>query len=165
MRANAWGHDELKRIFRLCRIYASVDRVSIGQDNGLSPGWHQTIILTNAGISLMRPLVINFSEILIKINVFWFEKMHLKMSFPKWCIFIFHWCCLDSFLLLRHRALESYLLKVWGRNKMVNILQTTFSNVFSWDEIVIFRLKFHQSLSNWPHGSTGSGNCVVPNWW
>ena len=40
----------------------------IGSDNGLSPGQHQAIIWTNAGILLIRPLGTNFSE--IKINTF-----------------------------------------------------------------------------------------------
>ena len=38
-----------------------------GSDNGLSPGWHQAIIWTNAGILFMGPLGTNFSEILIEI--------------------------------------------------------------------------------------------------
>ena len=39
----------------------------IGPDNGLSPGQRQSIIWTNAGILLIGPLGINFSEILIEI--------------------------------------------------------------------------------------------------
>ena len=38
-----------------------------GSDNGLSPGWHQAIIWTSAGILFMGPLGTNFSEILIEI--------------------------------------------------------------------------------------------------
>ena len=55
----------------------------IGSDNGLSPGWRQAIIWTNAGILLIRPLGINFSGILIKIDTFSFYKTHLKMSSVK----------------------------------------------------------------------------------
>ena len=55
----------------------------IGSDNGLSPGWHQVIIWTNARLLLIEPLGTNFSEILIKIHTFSFKKMHLKMS-GKW---------------------------------------------------------------------------------
>ena len=36
-----------------------------GSDNGLSPGRHQTIISTSAGILLIGPLGTNFTEILI----------------------------------------------------------------------------------------------------
>ena len=46
----------------------------IGSDNGLAP----------AGISLIGPLGINFSEIWIEIHAFSFIKMHLKMSSGKW---------------------------------------------------------------------------------
>ena len=56
----------------------------IGSDNGLSPGRHQAIIWTNAGIVLIRPMGTNFSEISIKIHIFSFKKMHLKMSSGKW---------------------------------------------------------------------------------
>ena len=42
-------------------------QTTIGSDNGLSPGWHQAIIWTNAKI-LIGPLGINFCEILIKIH-------------------------------------------------------------------------------------------------
>ena len=62
----------------------------IGSDNGLSPGRHQAIICTNAGILLIRPLGTNFIEILIGIQTFSFKKMHLKMSSAKWCPFCFH---------------------------------------------------------------------------
>ena len=51
----------------------------IGSNNGLSPGQRQAIIWTNAGILLIGPMGINFSEILIKIHTFSFKKMHLKM--------------------------------------------------------------------------------------
>ena len=39
--------------------------INIGSDNGLSPGQRQAIIWTNFGISLIRPLGTNFSEIVI----------------------------------------------------------------------------------------------------
>ena len=55
--------------------------IIIGADNGLSPGRRQTIILTDAGISLIGPLARNFSEILIDIYTFSFTKMHLKMLY------------------------------------------------------------------------------------
>ena len=56
----------------------------IDSDNGLSPGWRQAIIWTNAGILLIGPLRTNFNEILIGIQTFSFKKMHLKMSSAKW---------------------------------------------------------------------------------
>ena len=56
----------------------------IGPDNGLSPGRHQAIIWTNAGILLIGPWGTNFNEILIGIQTFSFKKVHLKMSSAKW---------------------------------------------------------------------------------
>ena len=56
----------------------------IGSDNGLSPGWRQTIIWTNAGILLIRKFGTNFSEILSEIHTCSFKKMHLKVSAVKW---------------------------------------------------------------------------------
>ena len=65
------------------RIYASVLTI-IASDNGLSPGWHQAIIWTSAGILLIGPLGTNFSEIWIEIITFSFKKMRLKVSSAKW---------------------------------------------------------------------------------
>ena len=42
------------------------------------------IIWTNAGISLIWPLVTSFSEILIRIHTFSFKKTRLKMSSGNW---------------------------------------------------------------------------------
>ena len=44
--------------------HMSVNWVSIGSDNGLSPIQHQAIIQTNAGLLSIGPLGTNFSEIL-----------------------------------------------------------------------------------------------------
>ena len=51
-------------------IYASLNWIIIGSDNGLSPVQRQTIIGTNAGILLIGPLGTNFSDILIGIQTF-----------------------------------------------------------------------------------------------
>ena len=70
-----WG-----RVTRIC-----VGKLTnIDSDNGLSPGWRQAIIWTNAGILLIGPLGTNFSEILIRVFTFSFNKMHVKMSSGKW---------------------------------------------------------------------------------
>ena len=61
----------------------------IGSDNGLSPDRRQAIIWTNAGLLLIGPLGINFSEIFIEIQTFSLKKMRLKMSSAKCCSF--HW--------------------------------------------------------------------------
>ena len=56
---------------------------NIGSDNGLSPGRRQVIVWTNAAILLIGPLGTNFSESLIIIHTFSFNKMQLKMSSAK----------------------------------------------------------------------------------
>ena len=58
--------------------------VSIGSDNGLSPGRCQAIIQSNAGIFLLWPLGTEFSEILITIQNISFMKMNLTISSTKW---------------------------------------------------------------------------------
>ena len=50
------------------------DLTIIGSDNDLSPGRHQAITWTNAGILLIGPFGTNFSEILIKIIYFHSRK-------------------------------------------------------------------------------------------
>ena len=67
---NSWG--------RVTHI--SISKLTIiGLANGLSPGWHQAFIYTNAGILLIGPLQTNFSEILIKSYIFSLKKLLLTM--------------------------------------------------------------------------------------
>ena len=58
--------------------------ISIGSDNGLSPGRHQATIWTNADILSIRPERIYFNEILFKGQISLFKKMCLNMSSAKW---------------------------------------------------------------------------------
>ena len=53
--------------------------IIIGSVNVLSPGRRQAIIWTNADMLLIGPLGTIFSEILLEIHTFSFNKMHLKM--------------------------------------------------------------------------------------
>ena len=69
-----WG-----RVTHICVVKLTI----MGSDNGLSPGRHQAIIWTNAGLLLIGLLETNFSEILIEIHTFSFKKMCLKMSSGK----------------------------------------------------------------------------------
>ena len=66
------------------RMYASLNWIIIGSDNGLSPVRRQAIIWTNGGILLIGPLGTNFSVILIGIQTFSFKKLHWKTSSAKW---------------------------------------------------------------------------------
>ena len=80
----------------------------IDSDNGLSPGWHQAIIWTNAGILLIGPLRTNFSKISIQIHIFSFKEMHLKMLSVKWRPFclglnvLTHWGLVMSICVRAH---------------------------------------------------------------
>ena len=125
----------------------------IGSDNGLSPGWRQAIIWTNAGILLIRTLGTNFSEILSEIHAFWFKKMHLKMSSAIWHPFCLGlnvlmliwdvWLEFKVWPRLYHSLIVAYWCisqqksgptlaqdgtkpsTHWGRDKMADIFQTT----------------------------------------
>ena len=85
--------------------------IIIGSDNGLSPGGRQAIIWTNAGILLVGPLWINFSEFLTEILTSLFKNMHLKVSSAKW----------------RPFCLGLNVLTHWGFNKMADIVWMKFS--------------------------------------
>ena len=67
-----------------CRIYASVNWISIDSGNGLSPIRGQVITWTSAHLPSIEPLGTNFSEIRIQVQNFSFKKMHFKMSSVKW---------------------------------------------------------------------------------
>ena len=72
----------------------------IGSDNGLLPGRPQAITWTNVGILLIGPLGTNISDMSIKIHIFSFKKIHLKMVSGKWRPF-----CLSLNVLRNHQAL------------------------------------------------------------
>ena len=84
----------------------------IGSDNGMSPG-HYPKFQTNVGILLIRPLGTNFSEILIKIHTFSFNKMHLKMSSSKWWTF-----CLSLNVLTDHTWFKAIKGRPTGENPL-----------------------------------------------
>ena len=98
-----WG-----RVTHICISKLSI----IGSDNGLSPDRRQTIIWTNAEILKIRTLGTNFNEILIKIHIFSFTNIHLKMSSGKWRPF-----CLGLNVL-------THLLQVccWTRSALVQVM-------------------------------------------
>ena len=62
----------------LCKL------IIVVSDNDLSPGRHQAIISTNAGILFILNLGTNFSEILSEVHTFSFNKMYLKIPSAKW---------------------------------------------------------------------------------
>ena len=96
-----WG-----RVMHICLSKYTIN----GSDNGLSPGRRQAINWTNAGILLIGPLGINFSENLVEINTFSFKEKHLKMSSAKWCLFHHGLNELNSWN--THRMITSLYLRV-----------------------------------------------------
>ena len=70
-----WG-----RVTYICVVNLTIN----GSDNGLSSGRRQAIIWTNAGMLLIAHSGTNFSDILMGIQTFSFNKMHFKMSSAKW---------------------------------------------------------------------------------
>ena len=57
-------------MLNVCCIYVSVNQVSIGSDDDLSPIRIQVINLTNAGLLSIGTLGTNLSELLIKYKTF-----------------------------------------------------------------------------------------------
>ena len=83
----------------------------ICSDSGLSPGWCQAIMWTNAGILLIGSLVIHASDIPIIIHTFSLKKLHLKISSVKW-----HPLCLGPNVLRTLQKIEcipSCLMITW----------------------------------------------------
>ena len=56
----------------------------IGSDNGLSPRRHQAIISTKAGILLIGPLAMNFSESLILNSQIFIQEYTFESVVYKW---------------------------------------------------------------------------------
>ena len=86
MQQEEWQHDHVHNLTHWGRVtHICVSNLTtIGSVNGLSPGRRQAITWTNAGILLIGPIGTNFSEILIEIPTFSFQKMRLKVSSAKW---------------------------------------------------------------------------------
>ena len=133
----------------------------IGSDNGLSPGRRQAIIWTNAGILLIGPLGTNFSEISIKIRIFSFMKMHLKMSSVKWrplClglnVLMKHHCCLLLINNIHYREKRLLGARFFVHNacciSMIRYFSQTFPELIVWWLTVLsFSWKVSFFCENW----------------
>ena len=108
-------------------------RTITSSDNGLSPGWRQTIIWTNAAKLLFWPPGTNFSEILIEIHTFSFKKMHLKMLSGKWQSFSLglnvlthkqlemHRCVLSTVAISIHSPVKIYIVSEQFHTKILSL--------------------------------------------
>ena len=112
-----WG-----RVTHIC-----VDELTIiCSDNGLSPGRRQAITWTNYGLLLIRPLGTNFSEILIEIPIFSFQKIHLKMSSGNQKPF-----CLDlNVLTVKMSELMEYCPKSVDKGTIIKVLSITPPTIY-----------------------------------
>ena len=121
MQLTHWG-----RVTHICVGKLTI----IGSDNGFSPGRRQAIIRTNAGISLIRTLGANVSEIFSKINTFSFKKKYLKMSSGKWRPFCLCLNVLNSIILGLHEACHQFVLKpLLGPFLSIGHLRATFNEI------------------------------------
>ena len=120
-----WG-----RVTHICVSNQTI----IGSNNGLSPGRRQAIIWTNAGILLIGPLGTNFSEILIKIHIFSFKKMHLKMSCGIWrpfClgldVFVNHCriaCHIAISIIVSYKNVLPCRVRTWIENELIELINS-----------------------------------------
>ena len=73
-----------QRISPSCHIYVSVNWVSIGSVNDMTPKRRQAVTWTNADLLSITSLGTHFSENWIEILISSFKKMRLKISSAKW---------------------------------------------------------------------------------
>ena len=121
----------------------------IVSENGLSPGRHQAIIWTNAGILFIGPIGTNFSEILIRIQTFSFKKMHLKMSSAKWRRFC-----------LCHNVLKGYQIEV--KTKWLAFCQWHFQRYFI--KRKFFYLNYNFTELFFPRGPNDNNSVMWMGW-
>ena len=131
----------------------------IGSDNGLTHGWCQAIIWTNAGILLIGYSGTKFSEILIAIQTFSFKKMHLKLLSGKLLLLTKpQWVLLPAVKMHLWRGFILLLqLKYEHLDIITNILQTTFQMLFCLKKTCVFLSKFASFLFDWQKDSLNSG--------
>ena len=98
-----------RRVTHICVSELTI----IGSDNGLSPQRRQAVIWTNAGILIIGPLGTNFSEILIEIQTFSLNKVHLKMSSAKWHPFCLGLNVLNDIYLFIVQRVSRLLFYFW----------------------------------------------------
>ena len=139
-------------------MHISVNKLTIiGSDNGLSPGQHQAIIWTNAGILSIGPLGANFSEILIEIQTFSLKKIRLKMLSAKWRPFclclnvlmasLIHWIigqsCIHCCIFWYYQFCYNSITLAWGK-ALITCISTVCSTACFWGLI------YENFGVNWP---------------
>ena len=131
-------------------MYIYVSKVTIiGSDNGLMPGRCQAIIWTNAGTLLIGPLGANFKEISIKIYIFSFKKINLKMLSGK-C-----WPFCPSLNVSTQGGLETFTK--W----LLLFCRMHFSNAYYWKKMLILFIQI--SLNFICTGAINKKSALVRN--
>ena len=111
----------------------------IGSDNGLSPGRRQAIIWINVRILLIGTLGTNFGEILIKIRIFSFKKIGLKVPSAKWLPFCLGLNVLTNIVYHMNKYMFSfYFVLLWLNHHFsddscapsTHILQGCFAGIY-----------------------------------
>ena len=140
------GHNELTHWGQVTHICIG-NLTIIGSDNGLSPGWCQAVIWTNAAILLIGPLGTNFSEILIEINLFSFKKMYLNMSSGKWLPF----CLSPNVLTVWYKTPETRAI-IFVHNKFKVNFTVSLCKILikSCGFGILFNFVYHPDLDHTP---------------
>ena len=114
-----WGH-----VTHIC----IGNLITIGSDNGLSPGGRQAFIIrTNARILLIGPLGTNFSDFFIGIQTFSFKKILLKVSSAKRRPF-----CLGLNVLRIYQLSMSAMWRIYPEQGIINFEVCKSHNPFSY---------------------------------
>ena len=113
-------------------------------DNNISgPNVCPTMVLSSRRWANVSPTYIAVWEGLLRLRFSIFPKnLPYEAGHPQYFV-------LYSLICIQHKHYspdKASGLTHWGRDKMADIFQTTFSNAFSWMKILEFRLKFHWSL-------------------
>ena len=117
--------------------------------------WCQAIIWTSAGISLFGTLGTNFSEVLSKIHIFSFKKMHLKMSSAKWRQFCPGLNVLNKLWdIITHPCLNTLRPRQNGRR----FADDTFKRIFLYENV---RILIKISLKFVPKGPINNNPALV----
>ena len=131
----------------------------IVSNNGLSPGRRQAIIWNNVWILLVWPLDTNFSEILIEIHTFSFNKICLKVLPSKWRPFclglnVLHslWTCNDN---------ATYVDLSYGASLVSSNSNLMFTFIIAMLQVISCCIHLYyclgsDSIMNYEYGCTGA---------
>ena len=139
----------------------------IGSDNGLSPGRRQTIIRINAGILLFWPLETHFSDKLVEIHIFLFQKLHSKMSSAKrrpYCLSLNVSKWLSDYhvgALVTYRTYKTRFSPQRADQQQYNTAQNLMSNVTRLPVLFLFTRHSHYPYPKYRRFSVNIGSTLI----